>query len=300
MMRRKIVPHGPSSMTISLPYSWVKSNNLKKGEELDVLEEDNNLIIRPISSNDDLKKIDTSFIGIDKSTRKDLILALHEKGYDEIKIAYDNDDTIKELQSLLNDMQLGFEIIKHEYNTIFIRNVTNPDAGQFDNLFRRIFRITIEYSKKIEGILDKKEDITNSSLLHEVSINRISIYCKRIIIKDRRQNAYFLHAIIDELNNITHDVTRILKELKEMEKTYSKKFISKYGEVTDILVEAYHLHYKFSLQDFDTIKKNSETLRKHLEEMTIKDSTDPYYLDALISIHHRIDILLVSTLSLQF
>ena len=35
-MRRKLIQHGLSSLTISLPRKWVKENNLKKGDEIEV------------------------------------------------------------------------------------------------------------------------------------------------------------------------------------------------------------------------------------------------------------------------
>jgi len=298
-MRRKIVSHGPSSMTVSLPSTWVKNNNLQKGEEVEILEEDNHLSIRPVCITNDHKTIEVSFIDLDKDTQKDLILTLHKKGYDEIKIKFNNQELIKELHEFLNLMQLGFEIIKQETNSITIRNISNPAAEQLDNLFRRVFRITIEYSAKIEAVINNKEEITQSVLLHETSISRIANYCKRIIIKEKRQNACFLYAIIEELTTITSNLTILLSEIQEIN-TLPKTFVTKYAEMNNLLIQVYNLYYKFTLKEYSFIKKVSENLIKQVLKMQTQDITGFGGWDILESIHGEIQNLFESTLAVQF
>ena len=65
-MKRKVVLHGPSTLTISLPYSWIRKFNIKKGQELNVeecgkelvikIEEEPNLEKREINKNKFKKK----------------------------------------------------------------------------------------------------------------------------------------------------------------------------------------------------------------------------------------------------
>jgi len=286
-------------MTVSLPATWVKYNNLQKGEEVEILEEDNNLSIKPVCINNDHKMIEVSFVDLDKDTQKDLILTLHKKGYDEIKIKLDNQELIKELHEFLNVMQLGFEIIKQESNSISIRNISNPTAEQLDSLFRRVFRITIEYSSKIDAVIKNKEEITQSVLLHETSINRIANYCKRIIIKEKRQNACFLYAIIEELTTITNNLTILVNEIQEIN-MLPKTFITKYSEMNNLLIQVYNLYYKFSLKEYSNTKKVSENLRKQVVKMQSQDITGFGGWDILESILDEIRNLIESTLAVQF
>ena len=44
-MKRKIVQHGQSTLTLSLPSKWVKKNNIKKGQLLDVNVSEKGLLI---------------------------------------------------------------------------------------------------------------------------------------------------------------------------------------------------------------------------------------------------------------
>jgi phosphate uptake regulator len=299
-MRRKIIPHGPSSMTISLPASWIKQNNLKKGEELDLTEEENNIIIKLVTATLGTKTIEVSFVDLDKNIVEKLILALHKKGYDEIKIQIDRPDQIKEIHAFLNHMQLGFEIIKQESNSITIRNISNPEIEQFDNLFRRVFRITIEYSNKIEIISKNRDEMTHSCILHEVSVNRISNYCKRIIIKEKREDACFFYAIIEELNNITRSLTLLLDDIMNMEENMPKNMALKYSEITNILIQSYELYYKFSMKEYANIKNNLDTTKKSIAKLRMKDTTENNCWDSIELIREGIENLLESTLAIQF
>jgi hypothetical protein len=286
-------------MTVSLPSSWVKHYNLKKGEEIDVLEEDNYLMVRPLSFNSGIKTTELSFAGLDRDTRRDLILTTHRKGYDEIKINFDNQSTVKELHEFLNTMQLGFEVIKQEQNSVLLRNISNPESEQFEDLFRRTFRITLEYSKKIESIMRNKEDITHSCLLHETSINRISNYCKRIIIKEKQQNACFLYAIMESLTGVSHNLTAILNETKNTDLEIPDAFSARYAQLTDILLRTYELYYKFSIKDYNLVKMDLVRLKKQIGLMKPSDAPNPSSQEYLNLYQGQISNLLSTTLAIR-
>ena len=44
-MRRRIIKQGNNSFTSTVPIKWIKENNLEAGDEIEVFEEDNQLII---------------------------------------------------------------------------------------------------------------------------------------------------------------------------------------------------------------------------------------------------------------
>jgi len=286
-------------MTISLPSSWVKRHNLRKGEEIDVLEEDNCLMVKPVCRNNGLKTTEISFAGLDRDTRRDLVLATHKKGYDEIKINFDNQAVVKELHEYLNSMQLGFEVIKQEQNSVLLRNISNPEPEQFEDLFRRAFRIAIEYSKKIEGVMNQDEDITHSCLLHETSINRISNYCKRIIIREKQQNACFLYAMMESLAGATHNLTAILDEIKKADQAVPNAFAARYSQLTELLVRVYELYYKFSIKDYNLVRADLERLKRQLELMKPSEIPCASCQEQLKSIHGQISGLLASTLAIR-
>ncbi|MBI2136461.1 AbrB/MazE/SpoVT family DNA-binding domain-containing protein, partial [Candidatus Woesearchaeota archaeon] len=44
-MKRKLVQHGNTSLTVSLPKKWTDKFNLKKGDEIEIVEKDDKLFL---------------------------------------------------------------------------------------------------------------------------------------------------------------------------------------------------------------------------------------------------------------
>lgn len=265
-MKRKIIQHGPSSLTVSIPSNWAKKNNLKKGNEIEVLEKNKDLVIKS-SNKTQNKSIKISFENLNKPTRKDLIIALHQKGFQTINITNINEKIIKEIYSFLNYTQLSLEITKQDNNAIVIENISNPDQEQLDNLIKRTYMILIEYSYKILQILSTKENITENCFIHEKSINRISNYCKRIIVKENNEDSMFLFSIINNIVNISNQLSLILQliDTKKINKKQLEGIKEKYEMIFEVLQESYNLYNKFSFKRYATIKKILENLDNNLQ-----------------------------------
>ena len=86
-MKRKIVQHGPSTLTVSLPAAWVRDYALKKGDEISVERTRSGLLLAADKERSHGKKrINVSgFPAIIPKT----IAALYKCGYDEIIIEFD-------------------------------------------------------------------------------------------------------------------------------------------------------------------------------------------------------------------
>lgn len=252
-MRRKIVMNGPSSLTVTLPSQWTKEHNLNKGDEIDIIETDDGLLIRPVGNTPAIKKTALYLDDIGKEMYTDILLALHNIGYDEIKINCKCEKTTKDINSYLNKMQLGFEIMKPKKHGFIIQNISNPSSEQFHNLYRKIFRIAIEYARKVQDILEDRHNLTMSTFLHEESIRKISNYCRRIIMIDNKRKSPYEYTIIENLCAISSSITKLLEDARNCD-NLPEKFSSAYGKIIDYLVEAYNLHYNFSFEKYNNLK----------------------------------------------
>ncbi|MBN1175568.1 phosphate uptake regulator PhoU [Candidatus Woesearchaeota archaeon] len=265
-MRRKIISHGPSSLTISLPSNWVKECNLQKGDEIDVFEDDKGLLIKPINENNEIKRKTIIINEKNQHAWKDILLALHNQGYDEIKINFDCEDITKQIHTYLNEEQLGFEIIEQSNQSTTIRNISNPPCDQFNNLFRRIFRMTNEYARKTESIMINENNITESNLLYQTTISRLSNYCRRIIIKENKKTGTFYDNIISNINNINNEFTNILEQTKEG-KIISLETNKIFSKISDIITQTYNLHYQFSTEEYTRIKSSIEEMEQEIKSL---------------------------------
>lgn len=280
-MRRKIVMNGPSSLTISLPSKWIKKNNLKKGDEVEIKENNVSLNILPINYEPKLKKKEISFVNLKKETRSDILLSLHKKGYDEIKVFFDKPCTVKEIHQFINNIGLGFEIVKQAENNLVLKNVSNPEYDQYQNLFRRIFRIALEYSDRILMLLKQsKKTVTESALMHEKSINRISNYLRRIINKGKIEFSHQDYYIIESICIIANNLNKIMQETRE-EMEIDDDAIQIYKSINNIFNDVYNLNYKFSIEKYEEIKNNVEEIKESLREIE-RYSPYIYYLDKIL------------------
>ncbi len=284
-MRRKIVLHGPSSLCISLPNSWAKLHGMKKGDEVDVRENGADLLVSPTESRKE-KKTEISISGMNRETRKDILIALHKKGYDEVKITFEDIRSVKDLLACINEMHLGFEVIKQEQKSVVIRDISNPDGEQLDNLVRRLFRITIEYASRVAEVMAEKEEATESCLLHDVSIRRISNHCKRILNKHANGRPPYLLCIIECLEMVSGDLTALLEALKDRS-SHPQKVIDTSAKLVQLLSGCYDLYYAFSFSSYDKVR-----LASIKAETSIKGLPEGEITSRLARLHDKISIML--------
>jgi uncharacterized metal-binding protein len=141
-MHRKLIQHGESSLTISLPNKFVKRNNLKKGQELEVIEREDSLLIN-CNNNEMPKSIEIDISG-KIAVIKNILGACYKSGFDNITILFSNFKEAKEIRMILQSQFEGFEICSQSKNTITIKKISIDDTKEFDNILRRFFRIINE------------------------------------------------------------------------------------------------------------------------------------------------------------
>ena len=183
-MKRKLVKQGTSTLMISLPSKWIHINNLSKGSEVELEQLDDNLIIssRPISI-----KLETT-INLSESTEtyvRTLITNTYRRGYDKIKIFYNNQEQFEILLHIIKTRLIGFDIIKKEQNYCIVENITEPDVSQFDNIMRKMFFGISELFEEIKKRFENKTKNPND--IDEIAerIQKYDNFCRRVIMKQK-------------------------------------------------------------------------------------------------------------------
>src|SRR5689334_3293952 len=109
-MRRKVVQHGPSTLTISLPANWVRDFNIRKGDEINIEQTKEGLLLsagkeRYIGQ----KRINVKGM---KAVISRAIAALYKGGYDEIIVEYEGPQELQKIHDTISTSYIGFEIIE--------------------------------------------------------------------------------------------------------------------------------------------------------------------------------------------
>ena len=139
-MKRKVSRIGPATLMVSLPSKWVKQFNVEKGDEIDI-EEDSNRLILSVGKTSQSKRIEIDVSKNPSLTRRFLMDA-YRSGFDEVRLNFLDLKELKLIQDTASEILLGFEIVEQSKNNCVLRNVTKESEEEFDNVLRRIFQVT--------------------------------------------------------------------------------------------------------------------------------------------------------------
>ncbi len=247
MMRRKIVKHGNTSLTVSLPIDWVNKFNLKKGDEIEISEDEDRLVLSTE------RKMMHEKSEKDLSDLKDheilsIITALYRQGYDEIDLTYNNPKQTNYIQDAVNNL-LGLAIVEQTKKRCKIKDFSELKDDEFDTIMRRIFLLLIGMSEDLQEALKKKDKEGLSEMYnHDTNINKFCNLCIRILnkrgYKDHKKIKLLFHLII-ELENIGDELVRLSIEVSEGNMKYTENFIKLYNHLHNLLREFYEFFYKY-------------------------------------------------------
>ncbi|MDD5193227.1 MAG: hypothetical protein PHF67_01435 [Candidatus Nanoarchaeia archaeon] len=211
MVKRKIVKQGAATMMVSLPAKWIKKNNLSKGDEIDIEDKGNAILIQaePQSSE---KETEINISSLTESSIRVIITNCYRLGYNKIKISFNNPLAIKIISEVINNKLIGFEITKKTEKYCEIENITEPSKDQFDNIFSKILLNIEELFEIAEANLkgERKEFLET-----ENKIQQFDNFCRRVIIKqgfdENSQLKWLFHS---ELIHAQREIFHMLKYLE--------------------------------------------------------------------------------------
>ncbi len=213
-MRRKVVKHGPSSLTVTLPMRWVKQRNINPGDEVEIIEEKSNLLIT--ASSDIPKKDMVIDIPKGKPFMSRLLWYPYVKGYDAIVVKYKDKGIFEDIMACSRNL-MGFEIVETSEFHCKLANISTKLEHDFEILVRRLFQSDITFTSEILSRLQDPEEGSLKKLLeYENTINKLTLFCKRIInrglVGEIKSSVYSLYGIVSDLEKIG-DINRHIIEI---------------------------------------------------------------------------------------
>jgi phosphate uptake regulator len=242
-MKRKVVQHGNTTLTLSLPSKWVKNNNVKKGDFLNLEMTEKGILINS-------KIIKFGSVELDLSNEEKwyihrILTHLYNYGFDEIKINYSNKKIISIIREKLKELS-GFEVIECASNYCKIKSMTFAGESEFNNTIKRIFwQILSQYDSFIEDAEKSKYSNYEESLeVNKVIIKLINL-SKRILNKNEifgRITSKYFHNLNTSLLNISRSLIYSYERANKEKSVFSIEEISlmkKLRELYQVLSGAY-------------------------------------------------------------
>ncbi len=274
-MKRKLIQHGESSLTVSIPRGFVKDNNLKKGQEIEVIESEKGLFISPEKSKEHKS------VSIDISNQLEVIRkilgATYKAGYDELNIKFSSFDEIKEIKDALQSQFAGYEIIKQEKNNILIKKISEDDFEQFDNVLRRFFIIVNEMASNIKEAV-KKQDFQwlKSTSLIKYESDRLADYCRRAInlkFKSNYKRLGPLYTVIEQIEKVSDNYQELCNYTSNNKINLSEKIKDIIANLVEFQNLFCSLFFKFDINRINELKKFRDNLQDEIKS-TIKKTKE--------------------------
>ena len=218
MEQRKLIQHGPSSLTIALPIKWLKERGIKKGDSMYIGAEGNKLVLSTEEAIK-LEKISIDVTNLDRTSILLYIQSLYRFGYNEIEVKFeklttthyrkDQQVTISSVIHEIANRLIGAEIIEESENRVLIKYITKEAEEDFKIVLRRAFLLLLSMGDEALMSLKLKalSHLSQTALLEEPN-NRLTTVCRRSLNKwgsETFSKIGPIYYIIEEIENIADE-----------------------------------------------------------------------------------------------
>jgi len=197
-MKRRLIKQGAGStgsFTLTLPADWVRKHGLVAGDEIDVEERGNALLVGTTKGFSVPKEVHIDLRGLKITYIWRKTAAAYRSGAETIHITYEDKMLLHkktgrmvsvrdEIERVASMECLGMEIEKMTPTTATLRQFGETLENEFDAAFKKIFfKLEDQAESAIQALKSMKPEQLRSIWLGDRAINRFSNFCMRILNK---------------------------------------------------------------------------------------------------------------------
>lgn len=277
-MKRRVVKHGPATYIVSLPSNWVKKYDIKKGDEIDIEENGNTLVINSKSVTKEFS-IKKDMSGLPPRYVDRFLARAYQKGYDKINIIHNDLELLDAIKNKIPEL-MGYEVMEQNDKTCLIVSISNRLNIDFENSLRRAFLIVKEMIKETKGFYIENKSLELGNIyLKDLEVNRMCYFCLRQINKKEYINKedtreyhilYYLIEVLEDLGDSIKSLANYLINILSNEENmvnlinllydeYSNAYNFFYNPTKEKANKGYELHKQLS-------KELGESLLKYVKD----------------------------------
>ncbi|MBI4438546.1 hypothetical protein HY640_01280 [Candidatus Woesearchaeota archaeon] len=289
-MKRKVIQIAGSTHLISLPRAWTKRNNIQKGQELDVQEEGDKVVVNS-SSMPIVESFDIDISRFNGMTSR-CIQALYKRGIDELRVKFSKPESIRYVHAAINSDVVGFEILEQGQSHCVIKSVSG-NTEEFDSILRRTFLLLLAMSDEFLSVL-KNEDyahLKNVAFLEQTN-NRFTTVLRRHINKNGKVKysktgpIYYIIEMLEKIADQYKYTCYYLNTNMEKGGKIRKELIDGVQKANSMVRDFYELFYKFDDEKLLRLKQT----RNVILEASFALAKKPLSGHEAMLIHHNISI----------
>lgn len=272
-MKRKAIQLAKQTIVVSLPTKWVKQQGIKKGDEIDVVEEENRLIIGSDKENEEIKKtINLDDYGV---MRNRVVLANYLQGIDELELRFSKPEQIKEIKDKITSKLIGFEIIKQTQNSVILKEVAGFSRQDLDAIIRRIFLVIESMTNELLEALKKDQKDLNYIVMIDKEINKLIYYSIRVLNKrayKEFKKISFLYSSLLCLENIGDLYRDIAKDIMKYKIKLSKIDLENLKLINELFILFEKTFFNFKNENLIELSELYEKIKEKITKYSHKSN----------------------------
>ncbi|MBT4387418.1 hypothetical protein HOC99_02580 [Candidatus Woesearchaeota archaeon] len=263
-MKRKIIKLGSSTLVVSLPNHWAKKNELRQGDQINIIEGYNNeLFVYNEKNKNDKNEFIIDLNKITKKNIKIILTHIYRLNYNKIKIENIKNKDIEEIKKITQNLLLGFEITSQNKSSCTIENIAEPNKEKYNILFRKTFLIVKEIQNIILDDIEKNKYnnlLTISNLKDQQ--DKFVFYCKRTMIIQSHSKTLFEWELLKNIMLISHSYYYLYEYLSKNKFENDKNFILHFKELINYFELFYEAYFNKKINNIDQINKLKDELHQ--------------------------------------
>ncbi|MBI2176127.1 AbrB/MazE/SpoVT family DNA-binding domain-containing protein [Candidatus Woesearchaeota archaeon] len=257
-MKRKVIQIAGSTQLVSLPRQWAKAHNISRGQEIDV-QEDGNKVVISANTAPAFEKAEIDVSELNGMIAR-FIHALYKRGVDELKVYFGKPELMVKVQEAISKEAVGFEVLEQGPDNCTIRYVSGS-LEEFDSVLRRTFLLLLTMSEQTYDTLKAAnyQQMKNTAFLEEAN-NRFTTVCRRHLNK-LGTSTYGkigpLYYIIEELEKVADQYKYICQHFSNLQDRKIKindDVLGTFAVSNKMLRVFYELFYKFDTEKIVQLK----------------------------------------------
>jgi antitoxin component of MazEF toxin-antitoxin module len=291
-MKRKVNRVGQNTLTISIPTGFVKKHNIKQGDELEIDEQGNTLLMSKETGSRPRKKASICLDKFNKFMTTRVLHELYRQGVEEIELTFNiqtlydhkNNNEVKLEDHIKKtiDRFIGMEIVSQTKNKILLESLMNKEEYEkMDVVKNRIFFLIKEFTNEFVNAMgeDFKRFHEKSYDYHDHIVKFMLYYFRMLNFSDmteeQKQRVFGLYSVIDKcIDKIRHasEDVAVAKQTPRL-----KKIVK---DIFDIFLEMFEiLHENCSFEKIGDIVQKRYALihrmnKEKMNEHELKVSSD--------------------------
>lgn len=289
-MKRKVIKHGNSTLSVSLPNKWVRKYQIKKGDELVIEEKGKTLTVGAGEVRQEGKYALVQFDSPASFNPRDLTKP-YLMGFDELRISYADQAVSHLIQEEVSSL-LGFEIIMSNAQGCVIKNIAEGVEQEFENILNRLFHILIVSGQELyEGITQNDQEKIRQVIAKEKESNKLSLFCRRMLNLhgySGDKNVYVLYTLATLLEGAMDEFRFAAAFLLKEKPTPTRKTTDFLYYINTMNKEFYFLYKQFDSKRFSEFRKKRKEMERKFTSFAGLPSADAYLISKLYNVQELV------------